>query len=167
MSAEPSTFTLLVKGMDCAECARSIQNGVGQLEGVESCRINFTSEKLSVTGVVPRETVVARVRELGYDIDRSTPAEELPRKQPTTFWGYAMQHQDTKRALIGALLVLPGILFVEIAGLENALIDLLSLCALVIAGGPIAADALRTLRFSRTITISVLMTIAAIGAVCI
>ncbi len=96
------------------------------------------------------------------------PTQRTPHEgQPASFWAYATQHSETKRALIGALLVLPGILFVEIAAVESTLIDLLSFCALLIAGAPIAAGAWRTLRFSRTINIGVLMTIAAIGAVLI
>ena len=40
-----------VMGMDCADCARAIEKGVGKLAGVQACRINFRGESGAVTDV--------------------------------------------------------------------------------------------------------------------
>ena len=57
-----------IAGMDCADCARSIEKGVGRLDEVETAALNFTTGTLCVRGPVAAERVVARVRELGYDV---------------------------------------------------------------------------------------------------
>ena len=61
-----------IAGMDCADCARSIEKGVARLEQVEAAVLNFTTGTLAVRGPVAAERVVARVRELGYDVAAPT-----------------------------------------------------------------------------------------------
>jgi len=58
-----------IAGMDCADCARSIEKGVARLDEVDSAELNFTTGTLCVRGSAPAERVVARVRELGYDVE--------------------------------------------------------------------------------------------------
>jgi Zn2+/Cd2+-exporting ATPase len=55
-----------------------------------------------------------------------------------------LQRRATALALLGALLVLPGLIFNELLpglGLESPWLDLTSLAAMVAAGGPIARSA--------------------------
>ena len=108
------------------------------------------------------------MRELGYGVaDPQAAEKEAPEKQPS-FFRYLLQRRDTALALLGALLILPGLLFNELLpglGFESAWLDVTSVLAMVAAGGPIARSAWRSLRLSREININVLMTIAAIGAV--
>lgn len=40
------TRTLYLKGLDCANCAAKIEQGVGRLEGVTSSTVDFVSKKL-------------------------------------------------------------------------------------------------------------------------
>ena len=54
--------------MDCASCARTVEQGVANLDGVDMCQVIFTSEQLHVRGDVDLATVVSRIRELGYDV---------------------------------------------------------------------------------------------------
>ncbi|MCS6889874.1 MAG: heavy-metal-associated domain-containing protein, partial [Chloroflexus sp.] len=67
-----------IKGLDCPDCARSVERGVARLEGVKLCSLNFTTETLHVTGDVDPEAVIARVRELGYEVERATAAAVEP-----------------------------------------------------------------------------------------
>ncbi|MCZ7669081.1 MAG: heavy-metal-associated domain-containing protein [Chloroflexi bacterium] len=60
--------TYHITGMDCADCARSLEKGVGKLDGIASCQISFTTETLRVQGDAAPETIIARVQELGYDV---------------------------------------------------------------------------------------------------
>jgi Cd2+/Zn2+-exporting ATPase len=71
---------------------------------------------------------------------------------------------------LGALLVLPGLIFNELLpmlGLESIILDITSVAAMVVAGWPIALSAWRSVKINRDININVLMTIAAVGAVAI
>ncbi len=163
----PTPITLRITGLDCANCAKSVETGVGQLEGVESSELIFTSEKLKVSGSVSREAVIERVREMGYDVAEER--DSAPKTPPPTlsFWQFMGQRQDTRLALLGAVLIVPALVLEEFLGWEHSLLNLLSLGALIAAGWPIARSAWQSVRINREININVLMTIAAIGAVII
>ena len=66
------TYTIDIQGMDCTSCAQTVEKGVTRLPGVQQCEVNFTTEKLTVTGNASRETVIAQVRELGYDVKQES-----------------------------------------------------------------------------------------------
>lgn len=177
MATETIEQTFHISGMDCASCAANIEKGVGKLEGVALSQISFTTELLRVQGNVAPEKVVARVRELGYDVvteadGRKTAVALTAVTHPQTgnFLHFLWQRADTRLALLGALLILPGLLFNELLpmlGWEHPLLNLTSIAAMGVAGYPIATSAIRTLRVNREININLLMTIAAIGAVII
>ncbi|MFO7680403.1 MAG: cation-translocating P-type ATPase, partial [Chloroflexota bacterium] len=164
-----SEQTFHITGMDCADCARSLEKGVGKLEGVDLCQINFTTETLRIQGDTAAATVIARVREMGYDV--AEPNTTPPASQASTnFWGYMWQRRDTRLALLAALLVLPGMIFDELLpglGVDTVFIDVMSILAMMIAGTPIFKSAWTAVRINREITINVLMSIAAVGAVLI
>lgn len=176
--------TFRVTGMDCASCATNIEKAVGKLDGVELSSINFTTELLRVNGRVDPTTIITRVRDLGYDVrdiadvanpDAPTTDNRPPTTEKTGVLPYLWQRWDTRLALLGALLVLPGVVFHELLpglgehlfGSYGWLIDVASVGAMVTAGWPIAKSAWQSLRINRDININVLMTIAAIGAVII
>ena len=174
---------LTITGMDCAGCARSVERGVAQLDGVQFCELNFTTEKIRLAGEVTQDVIVSRVRELGFDVlEAQAEANAEARRGLTgpsqgsngqaapnalTFWQFMWQRRETQLALLGALLILPGLLFEEILGLHHALINWASIAALMVAGLPIARSAWRAIKINREININVLMTIASIGAVII
>ncbi|HMQ34018.1 MAG TPA: heavy metal translocating P-type ATPase, partial [Chloroflexaceae bacterium] len=161
----PTELTLTVRGMDCAGCARTVEAGVAQLPGVQSCELSFTTERLRVRGAITREAVEERVRELGYAVAEPAPAA-TPAPAPG-FLRFMWARTETRLALLGALLVLPGVVLHELLGREAAWIDALALLAMALTVVPIARSAWRALLVSRELTINALMTIAAVGAVVI
>ncbi|MCB9422237.1 MAG: heavy metal translocating P-type ATPase [Ardenticatenaceae bacterium] len=166
-----------IKGLDCASCALTVEKGVARLENIDLASLNFSTETLRVRGDVAPEMVVARVRELGYDVARPEAAVRNASSvihhassEPVYFWRFMWERWDTRLALLGALLVLPGLLFNELLpmlGLESVFLDVTSVGAMVVAGWPIVLSAWRSVRINRDININVLMTIAAVGAVAI
>ncbi|MBK8987234.1 MAG: heavy metal translocating P-type ATPase [Chloroflexi bacterium] len=163
--------TFQITGMDCADCARSVEKGVARLAGIESCQLNFTTETLRVTGNADRAAIVARVQELGYDVASANQLTNRPANQPATaFFPYLWARRDTRLALLAALLILPGLVFDELLpglGVDGAWIEITAVLALIIAGLPIFKSAWTAVRINREININVLMSIAAIGAVLI
>jgi Zn2+/Cd2+-exporting ATPase len=122
---------------------------------------------LRVSGDIPDETIIARVRELGYDVAQSSQPADQP---PTAFFPYMWSRRDTRLALLAGLLILPGLLFEELLpGLElgGAWVDITAVLAMLLAGFPIFKSAWASVTINRTININVLMSIAAIGAVLI
>ncbi len=162
----PQTFT--ITGMDCADCARTVQTGVARLNGVEKAELNFAVARLTVDGSIDADAVVKRVKELGYGV--ADPDEAVAPVQLPNFWGFLLTGRDTRLALLGGLLILPGLIFNEflpMLGIEHWLFDATSIGAMIAAGLPIARSAWASLTINRRITINVLMTIAAVGAVII
>ncbi len=180
-----TSATYRIAGMACAECARTIENGVARLDGVQSCAIKFGAALLQVNGGAARDAVARRVHELGYAVveDGQSPAEEsswrsslaarLPERGVLGFVRFLLARSETTWAALGALLIAPGLLFGEILPalsgrfFELPALDILSFAALIAAGWPIARSAWRTLRINRTMNINGLMTLAAVGAVAI
>ena len=68
MAEELKELEYTINGMDCADCALTIERGVSQLEGVVSCRASFASEKMYVYGSAADEDIAQRVREMGYGL---------------------------------------------------------------------------------------------------
>jgi Zn2+/Cd2+-exporting ATPase len=157
-----------VSGMDCTSCAQTVETGVRNLPGVDSCSINFTSEKLRIHGDVDPAAVIERVEALGYGVTPLNAGEpRIETAAPSNFLQFLWGRTETRLALLGALLILPGLVLTELGGIEHPWIDLLSVAAMVSAGWPIARSAVQSLRLSREININVLMSVAAIGAVII
>jgi Zn2+/Cd2+-exporting ATPase len=176
-----NTQCFQIVGMDCANCARTVESGVARLDNVQAASLNFTTATLHVEGSVAPEKVIARVRDLGYDVvtetaDGGPPFTAEPDRPPATgvhqsgLMSYLWRRWDTRLALFAALLIVPGLLFDELLpglGIESPLFAAMSVLAMILAGYPIAQSALRAVRVNREITINMLMTIAAVGAVII
>ena len=167
MTPQLETLRFKITGMDCAGCARSIENAVSQLDGVQLCELNFTTETLLVDGSTSHGDIANTVRGLGFDVaDQSQPEAESIRP-PQNFWAYMWARNETRLALVAALFILPGLVLTEILGREYWWVNALSLIAMMMAGWPIALSAWRAITVGREININVLMTVAAIGAVII
>ncbi|RME84197.1 MAG: cation-translocating P-type ATPase [Caldilineae bacterium] len=167
----PTELTLRITGMDCASCAQTLEAGVGSLAGVEQCQVSFATETLTVQGEVARDEVVRRVQELGYEVELEAriPEGEGPANsiRGRGLWAYLWSRRDARAALLATLLVLPGLIFEELLpwwGVQHFLMEAGAVAAMLIAGYPIFRSAWRSLRLSRQISINVLMSIAAIGA---
>jgi Cd2+/Zn2+-exporting ATPase len=164
--------TYHITGMDCADCARGLEKGVGKLDGIELCQISFTTETLRVSGDVAPESIISRVEEMGYgvvDPDDSDPSQSTD-SSPSSFLHYMWWRRDTRLALLAIVFILPGLIFDELLpglGVESSIIDVMSIVAMLIAGTPIFKSAWAAVRINRDININVLMSIAAIGAVLI
>ena len=87
--SETQTKSFPVKGLDCAECARTLEQGVAAMDGVHKAGVNFTLARLTLDydpQVTGERAVVARVRELGYDV-------EIPEQEPRGLWAAVRQRQ--------------------------------------------------------------------------
>ncbi len=74
MNGENAKVRIPVTGMTCAACAATIQKGLSGLAGVTSAAVNYATAEASVEGTPPGGVgaVVARVRDLGYDVATET-----------------------------------------------------------------------------------------------
>ncbi|PAF22114.1 heavy metal transport/detoxification protein [Terribacillus saccharophilus] len=63
--------TLNVQGMSCAHCVNSIEGNVGQLDGVDTVKVNLDEAKVDVaydSDKVGLEEIKEVIEEQGYDV---------------------------------------------------------------------------------------------------
>lgn len=159
--------------MDCADCARTIEQALAELEGVDQARVNFMAETLECTGRAPAAALRERVDALGYRLlEPSTPAMAAAPERAGGFAGflqYLWRRSDTRIALVLGLVVLAAL---PVSGIVSGqpfsgLVTALHWLAIAVAGYPIANRALRSAIHARRITMELLMTTAVAGAVAI
>ncbi len=99
--------TLAVEGLDCPDCARTLESGVGRMEGVLWVSANFAASSLAVEYDAQRSdraAIIGRIRSLGYEVPGgSEPAGEM------TFEVQGLDCADCALHLEEALLRTPGV----------------------------------------------------------
>jgi Cd2+/Zn2+-exporting ATPase len=182
--SQPSTKTTplryLVDGMDCASCARKIEDMVTRLPGAETPNVNFTSQILTLEldeTRTPRSKLEANIRTLGYtpslhtDDSRGTTTNSTHGDQNHGRSGHAHALDDDQpwyRTRQAQLVLLTG----AFAGaawlfgfLEPQIADWGFIMATLIGAYPLARRAFAAARFGNPWTIETLVTVAAIGAI--
>ena len=168
-----STLNLRIAGMDCADCAATLEKGVGGLAGVQICTVNFSTARMLVEydpAHVREAEIAHRIRTLGYEVQSDhaagKPAARLRRGGILGFVPYLFARRSTALAAIGGILVGVGMLaeFFQAPGVFSKTIYWL---ALAVAGYPIFNSGLRRLWVNREVGINLLMSLAAIGALVI
>jgi Cd2+/Zn2+-exporting ATPase len=158
-----------IAGMDCGNCALTIENSIRKIPGVEQADVSFTTETMEVAGPVSIADIEARLKELGYRIASDAPNDRSPVAEHRGALGFMhfLWEQPQLRvalcvaaAVVVGLFVLPG--RAPIAGV--APIDAWFALAVIVAGGPVFLKGFRALIFAQRITIDLLMAIASIGA---
>jgi len=163
VTGEPIVFD--IAGMDCGDCARSVERVVGQLPGVSTAVVSFGAATLNVgiseydSGIADMERVIERaVDRAGYTATPRTAGRrailaEIP------WW----KNRKLTPAAIALVLWL-GAGSIQILSSFNVASIAMYLAAIVIGGFPIASVAVTSLRVMR-LDMNVLMTISVIGAV--
>ena len=180
MQADPQEIKYSIQGMDCADCALSLERSLAQIQGVDQVNVNYTTGILEAHGSFSPQDIIQRVEALGYKA--GVPGlvgenESAPKVSQTGgnkvklpgFLGYLYASTQTRLALLGVILLLLSILFSLFNGsnLSQGVKIGLQLAAACLAGYPIANRGLRALIIGRQITIDLLMIIATVGALLI
>ncbi len=159
---------LKIQGMDCGSCALTIEQAVGTVPGIDTVRVDFTTETLEATGSASREQIESRVKDLGYRVAESGAAPQAPRPELRGLKGFLLflaGERRTQIALGGSLLLIAAALLAPAFG--GAVLEAALLATVVVVGAPILVKGLRSLFIARHVTIDLLMGIATVGAVAI
>jgi Zn2+/Cd2+-exporting ATPase len=156
----PGSLVFDVAGMDCGDCARSVERAVGQLPGVSTARVSLGAGMLTVqtAGAAPE----GLARAVGGAVDRAgytaTLREHGARQRGPAWW------RSRKLVPAAAAALLWAIAFtLDQVGGTTALAITLYAVAIVVGGSPIMRAAIQALRV-RSIDMNILMTISVIGA---
>ena len=162
-----------VNGMDCADCALKVEKGVRRLPGIETVVVNFATGTLTLQGQVSESVLRQRLEALGYGLAQSSKDATGKTNRVsgdtgflTGFWHYLRADNEVRLALIGGVLLVAGVAAGIGAGPSNSSSGAAS-AGLLAAGYPTARKGLANLWINRDFNISLLMTLAAVGAVII
>ncbi len=154
-----------VAGMDCGDCARTVERVAGATPGVESAQVNFAVGTLTVvpndvaTGELPR-SIAHNVDRAGYQAMLREDGKRTDTNRLPWYRNSVVQH-----AGLGLVLWLAAFVTQFAFGNESVAIALY-LAAIGMGGYPIARSAWQAARVRR-IDMNVLMTISVIGAAAI
>ena len=184
---ESSPLRYRVEGMDCASCARKIEDMVTRLPGADAPKVNFSSQILTVAldeSRTPRSRLEANIRTLGYaPILRLEPVtaadgeaahphddEEVHGHGAPTH-SHALEADKPWYATRQAQLVfltggLAGAAWI-FGSITPQFADWGFIAATLIGTYPLARRAIAAARFGNPWTIEMLVSIAAIGALAI
>ncbi|MDQ6603837.1 MAG: cadmium-translocating P-type ATPase, partial [Chloroflexota bacterium] len=159
---DETTWTFAVSGMDCGDCAKTVQAGVARLPGIREARVNFAVGTLVVAAApmeTTPETVIRAVAEAGYGaMLRGAPAAPATR---SVWW----RQRRVRELGVAALLWLVGFA-IERAGAPRVASAVPFIAGMLLSGYPIARAGWFALRVRRA-DMNLLMTVAAVGAVAI
>jgi len=165
-AGEPAgrSVELRVEGLDCPDCAASLEKAVRSLPQVESARVLFAASKLQLT-YRGSDQVVEAIRDLadsmGYEIAPETGGHQLR----SSGWRerLARHRRDVATAAGGLLMALA--LGAGLLGAPRALSQALYVASILVSGVYVVRAGWVALRTAHSLDMNVLMTIAAIGAV--
>ncbi|WP_394542701.1 heavy metal translocating P-type ATPase [Priestia aryabhattai] len=166
-----SVKTFYLKGLDCANCAAKIEQGVGKLEGVTSSTVDFVSKKLIMEASNP-DQLDQLENEAKKIVKKLEPEVEVISESHKHDDGHAHSHghdhdhgnENTKKmfARLGIGAVLAGIgMFAPVSGIAELGLFLI---AYIIIGGDIVLRAVKNIIRGQVFDEHFLMALATIGA---
>lgn len=153
---------LAIEGMDCADCALTLERGVGRLEGVEQASVNFGAARMTLeydSSVTDLATIHRRVQDLGYAV--SAP-DDAPQSERTALWSFLTRRATLIMLASGALTLGGAVAMLGDAPPELPVMAFAS--AVAVGGLPLLRKGLVSLRTTRSLDINLLMSLAVIGA---
>ena len=144
-------YSWVVNGMDCAACARKVENAVKQVPGVDHVQVLFATEKLLVSADSDvSKQVEAAVSQAGYTLRSETvPVEKA---------------SSLKENLPLITLIIMMALSWGLEQINHPFGNLAFIATTLVGLFPIARQALRLMKSGSWFAIETLMSVAAIGA---
>ena len=144
-------YTWIVNGMDCAACARKVENAVKQVAGVNQVQVLFATEKLLISAEKDVSAQVeAAVTRAGYSLrSEQTPAEKT---------------SPLRENLPLITLIIMMALSWTLEQFNHPFGNLAFIATTLVGLFPIARQSLRLMKSGSWFAIETLMSVAAIGA---
>ncbi len=146
-----------VEGMDCADCAQTIERAVARLDGVTNVAVSFPAQSMRVEfqpAAIAVERIWGTVGRLGYRVEGAADAP-----------GHRRRWLSRERSTYVAAALLVAALVIDLATSLTAVP--LYAGAILVGGAPLARSGVAALLATRRPDINLLMAIAAVGAAAI
>ncbi|HEX2924369.1 MAG TPA: heavy metal translocating P-type ATPase [Chloroflexota bacterium] len=158
--------TMSLEGLDCPDCAASLEKAVANMPGVARARLNYTASTLWVEyspGTLSRKQIVGAVHEAGVGVKEPEPAVDVA---VHAGWSSRIRRHPKGAATVASGLLLAAGFLMTILGIPAPAPQAAFAMGVVTGGYFTARAALFALR-SRQTDMNVLMTAAVIGAIAI
>lgn len=160
LAAQGNSLRFRVRGMDCADCALSLQKAVAGLPGVEDARVNFGAATLTVTPTATRPIapvdVAVTADRAGFEVALEAGSQPVLMNQ-VAWWRDAR----LRWVLLAAALWVVG-MSLQLAHVSTVP-EFAFGAAILLAGWPFARAAWQSIQ-ARRLDMNVLMTASAVGA---
>lgn len=74
-TAESSVFTMKISGLDCAHCAKTLEDEIKKIKGIKNCEINFVKSELTYES--DDKDALAKIKKLAKKIEPEAEITEL------------------------------------------------------------------------------------------
>jgi Zn2+/Cd2+-exporting ATPase len=142
-----------VEGMDCSSCAKSIENHLNTIPGVNSVSVHFSTGKLKAEHENSVEEIISEVSKIGF---RASLSSKNNGAEPA-------KHNDGKGLIITSGILIALGFIGSFTGVSTFITTLMYAMAMVISGYKPVKSAFYSIK-SRSLDMNVLMSAAALGA---
>jgi Cd2+/Zn2+-exporting ATPase len=162
-STSGETMVFDVAGMDCGDCARSVERIVGVLPGVQSASVSFAAGTLTVDAARPDDPDT--VRSIGGAVERAGYSAILRAPGSARAMIAIPWWRNRKLAYAAPALLAWITAFVLYHAFDQRTIAIALFAATIVVGGYPVARAAVTSLLARRVDMNALMSISVIGAV--
>ena len=150
---------LTLEGLNCANCARKIEEKVGKMEGVKESNLNFTTTTLNVKleRKVKEEHAINEIKKI---VEALEPHVKVEKKVSGKTNVQKAKFEVKPTLIIGAILYLIAV----IGNFKGALAVILFVASYLLIGGKVVLTAIKNIARGQLFDENFLMTVATIGA---
>ena len=150
---------LTIEGLNCANCARKIEEKVGKMEGVKESNLNFTTTTLNVKleRKVKEEHAINEIKKI---VEALEPHVKVEKKVSGKTNIQKAKFEVKPTLIIGAILYLVAV----IGDFKGALALILFVASYLLIGGKVVLTAIKNIARGQLFDENFLMTVATIGA---
>ena len=150
---------LTLEGLNCANCARKIEEKVGKMEGVKESNLNFTTTTLNVKleRKVKEEHAINEIKKIVEELE---PHVKVEKKVSGKTNVQRAKFEVKPTLIIGTILYLIAV----IGDFKGALALILFVASYLLIGGKVVLTAIKNIARGQLFDENFLMTVATIGA---
>ena len=150
---------LTLEGLNCANCARKIEEKVGKMEGVKESNLNFTTTTLNVKleRKVKEEYAINEIKKI---VEALEPHVKVEKKVSGKTNVQRAKFEVKPTLIIGTILYLIAV----IGDFKGALALILFVASYLLIGGKVVLTAIKNIARGQLFDENFLMTVATIGA---
>ena len=150
---------LTLEGLNCANCARKIEEKVGKMEGVKESNLNFTTTTLNVKleRKVKEEHAINEIKKI---VEALEPHVKVEKKVSGKTNVQRAKFEVKPTLIIGTILCLIAV----IGDFKGALALILFVASYLLIGGKVVLTAIKNIARGQLFDENFLMTVATIGA---